>query len=306
MMGKKGARLGPLALGGVLPPVATPFRNQEIFLEALKRNLERYNTTGLSGYLILGSNGEASFLDERERREILMAARKHIPEDRIYMAGTGRESTRETIRWTNLAADAGADCALIVPPHYYRGRMTPDILRDHYTAVANASRIPILLYNVPQFTGINFAPSLVASLSRHPNIVGIKDSSGNIGQLSEIIRTTPDDFAVFVGSAPVFYPALCVGAVGGILAVANVIPDACVAIKHRFDAGDDAGAREQQFRITPLARWVTTEQGIGGLKAAMDAMGYEGGSPRAPLVSPGATDLQALKKLLTPFSRKHP
>ena len=290
-----------LQLGGVLPPVATPFQGQEISLEAMRRNLEKYNATGLSGYLILGSNGEAGYLDEREKRKILMAARETIPEDRIYMAGTGQESTRGTIQLTNIAADAGADCALIVPPHYYKGRMTPDILRDHYTAVAEAARIPILLYNVPQFTGINLTPSLVTSLFPHPNIVGIKDSSGNIGQLAEIIRTTPDDFAVFVGSAPVFYPALCLGAVGGILAVANVIPDVCVAIKDAFDAGDHSRARELQFRMTPLARWVTTEHGIGGLKAAMDVMGLEGGPPRAPLSSPSQKDVKVLHNLLSPF-----
>ncbi len=290
-----------LTLGGVLPPIATPFKDQELSIEMLKRNLDRYNTTGLSGYLILGSNGEAGFLNEREKEEVLAAAREGIPEDRIYMAGTGHESTRETIRWTNRAAEAGADCALIVPPHYYKGAMTPPVLRNHYTAVAEASRIPILLYNVPQFTGIHFAPSLVAELSHHPNIVGIKDSSGNIGQLSEIIRTTPDNFAVFVGSAPVFYPALCMGAVGGILAVANVIPDVCVGIQRCFEAGDHTGARKLQREMAPLARWVTSEQGIGGLKTAMDRMGYEGGFPRAPLPTPRQEDLQTLASLLIPF-----
>ena len=290
-----------LKLGGVLPPVATPFKDQALSIEILKRNLEKYHLTGLSGYLILGSNGEAGLLDDREKEEILTAAREYIPEDRIYMAGTGHESARDTIRWTNRAAKAGADCALIVPPHYYKGAMTPSVLRNHYLAVAESSRISILLYNVPQFTGINLSPSLVAELSRHPNIAGIKDSTGNIGQLAEILRTTPDDFAVFVGSAPVFYPALCMGAVGGILAVANVIPDACVEIQRRFEAGDHSGARERQVHITPLARWVTTAQGIGGLKAAMDRMGYEGGVPRAPLPSPGKKDLQVLENLIAPF-----
>jgi len=293
--------MNPLNLNGVLPPVATPFKDDEIDTEALKRNLEKYNQTGLAGYLILGSNGEGVYLNENEKRAILEAARQAIPEDRIFMAGTGQESTRETVRLTNSAADAGADCALIVTPNFYKGMMTSEALKRHYLSVAEAAKIPTLIYNVPQFTGINLTPDLVETLSSHPNIVGIKDSSGNIGQLAEIIRRTPKDFAVFVGSAPVFYPALCVGAVGGILAVANVIPEVCVALKKKFDAGNFAEARTLQFKITPLARWVTAEQGIGGLKMAMDEMGYEGGLPRSPLFSPDESHRSELKTLLEPF-----
>ncbi len=217
------------------------------------------------------------------------------------MAGTGQESTRETIRLTNLAADAGADCALIVTPNFYKGMMTFEALKRHYLAVADGVRIPVLIYNVPQFTGINLDAKLIETLSLHPNIVGIKDSSGNIGQLSDIIRTTPADFAVFVGSAPVFYPALCVGASGGILAVANVIPEVCVRLKTLFERGDHEEARELQFSMTPLARWVTAEHGIGGLKMAMTEMGYEGGAPRSPLFFPDEVHREALAKLLNPF-----
>ncbi len=292
----------PLILSGVLPPVATPFKDGEASPTLLKRNLEKYNRTGLSGYLILGSNGEAGYLSEKEKRDVLEAAREAIPDDKIFMAGTGRESTRETIRWTQLAAEAGADCALIVTPHYYKGQMTPETLSGHYRAVADAVEIPILIYNVPQFTGINLSPDLVAKLSRHPNIVGIKDSSGNIGQLAEIVRTTPDDFAVFVGSAPVFYPALCVGAVGGILAVANIIPDHCVDIMVLSKEGNPSEARALQFKITPLSRWVTTKHGIGGLKMAMDEMGFEGGLPRPPLRPPEESHRQELRDLLQPFT----
>jgi len=293
--------MNPLELKGVLPPVATPFTDDELDTEALKRNLEKYNKTGLSGYLILGSNGEGVYLNEGEKRAVLGAARQAIPQDRIFMAGMGQESTRETIRWVNISAEIGADCALIVTPNFYKGLMTFEALRRHYLAVAEAAKIPILIYNVPQFTGVNLTPDLIEALSSHPNIVGIKDSSGNIGQLAEIIRRTPNDFAVFVGSAPVFYPALCVGAVGGILAVANVIPEVCVALKERFDAGNHGEAKNLQFKITPLARWVTAEHGIGGLKMAMDEVGYEGGLPRSPLFPPDESHRSELKALLKPF-----
>ncbi len=291
----------PLKLEGVLPPITTPFRNDEVNINALRHNLEKYNKTRLAGYLVLGSNGEGVFLNEAEKISVLKAARDVIPEEKIFMAGMGQESTRETVRWVNLAAKIGADCALIVTPNYYKGMMRYEPLKRHYLTVADGAEIPILIYNVPQFTGINLDAGFVESVASHPNIVGIKDSSGNIGQLAEIVRSTPDDFAVFVGSAPVFYPALCMGAAGGILAVANLIPDVCVALKDKFDAGDFAGARDLQNAIAPLSRWVTSKLGIGGLKMAMDMMGYGGGLPRSPLFQPDEAERVTLEALLAPF-----
>jgi 4-hydroxy-2-oxoglutarate aldolase len=176
--------------------------------------------------------------------------------------------------------------------------MKPQILYDHFISVAESSRIGILIYNVPQFTGINLEPELVAKLSEHPNIIGIKDSSGNIQQLSEIVSLSQKGFAVFVGSAPVFFPALCIGAVGGILAVANVVPQECVRIKNLFDKKKLDEARVLQNRLTPLAKAVTTKYGIGGLKMAMDLSGYFGGNPRPPLKKPGQEVEEELKQLL--------
>ncbi len=276
-----------LRLEGVLPPVVTPFRHGEVDLEAFRANLERWNRTGLSGYLVLGSNGEAVYLEEREKEALLEAAREHIPSDRILMAGTGRESTRETVRFTRRAAELGADCALVITPAYFRGQMTPERLAAHFLRVADEAPIPVLVYNVPQFTGVNLQPELVARLAEHPNIVGIKDSSGNVGQLAEIVRLAPPGFAVFVGNAGVFYPALCVGAAGGILAVANAVPELCVALFRAHREGDHAAALALQRRISPLARLVTVVYGVGGLKAAMEQAGYRGGEVREPLTMPG-------------------
>jgi 4-hydroxy-2-oxoglutarate aldolase len=218
------------------------------------------------------------------------------------LVGTGMESTEETIRFTNQVAKMGADCALVVTPSYFKGSMKPQILYDHFVAVAESSRIGILIYNVPQFTGINLEPEWVAKLSGHSNIVGIKDSSGNIGQLSEVIRLSQKGFAVFVGSAPVFFPALCVGAVGGILAVANVVPQECVHIQNLFEERKLDDARVLQGRLTPLAGAVTTKYGIGGLKMAMDLAGYFGGNPRSPLKRPDKKIEEELKQLLLTFS----
>lgn len=287
-----------MKLSGVMPPVTTPFQDGRLAPDKLKKNFQKWNKTGLSGYLVLGSNGEAVYLNEKEKMRVIEVSRKSIPKSRIMMVGTGMESTQETIRFTNDAAKLGADCALVVTPSYFKGSMRPQILYDHFIAVAESSRIGILIYNVPQFTGINLEPELVAKLSDHSNIIGIKDSSGNIGQLSEIIHLSKKGFAVFVGSAPVFFPALCVGAAGGILAVANAVPQECVRIRNLFSKGKMNEARVLQNELSPLAKAVTTKYGIGGLKMAMDLAGYFGGNPRSPLKRPGREVEEELKRLL--------
>jgi 4-hydroxy-2-oxoglutarate aldolase len=287
-----------MKLGGVMPPITTPFQDGKLASDKLKNNFQKWNKTGLSGYLVLGSNGESVYLNEEEKIKVAEVSRASIPGSKIMMVGTGMESTQETIRFTNQVAKIGADCALVVTPSYFKGSMKPQILYDHFVAVAESSKIGILVYNVPQFTGINLEPEWVAKLSEHPNIVGMKDSSGNIGQLSEIIHLSEKGFAVFVGSAPVFFPALCMGAVGGILAVANVIPQEYVRIQSLFDKGKMNEAKALQNQLTPLAKAVTTRYGIGGLKIAMDLAGYFGGHPRLPLKRPNKEVEEELRRLL--------
>ena len=287
-----------MKFSGVMPPIATPFQDGKLASDKLKNNFQKWDKTDLSGYLVLGSNGEAVYLNEKEKIKVVEISRESIPASKIMLVGTGRESTEETIRFTNQVAEMGADGALVVTPSYFKGSMKPKILYDHFIAVAESSRIGILIYNVPQFTGINLEPEWVAKLSEHSNIIGIKDSSGNIGQLSEVIHLSQKGFAVFVGSAPVFFPALCVGAVGGILAVANLVPQECVRIQNLFDEKKFDDARVSQAQLTPLANAVTTKYGIGGLKMAMDLAGYFGGDPRTPLKRPGSEVEEELKKLL--------
>ena len=287
-----------MKLSGVMPPITTPFEHGKLASTKLKMNFQKWNQTGLSGYLVLGSNGEAVYLNEKEKIKVVEVSRESIPTSKIMLVGTGMESTQETILFTNQMAKIGADCALVVTPSYFKGSMKPQILYDHFIAVAESSRIGILIYNVPQFTGINLDPEVVAKLSEHANILGIKDSSGNIGQLSEMINLSQKGFAVFVGSAPVLYPALCIGAVGGILAVANVVPQECVQIQNLFDKGKMNEARLLQSRLIHLAKAVTIKYGIGGLKMAMDLAGYFGGNPRLPLKKPGKEVEEELKRLL--------
>lgn len=287
-----------MGIKGVMPPVTTPFEKGGVALGRLKENIQKWNATDISGYLMLGSNGEAVYLNEKEKLSLVEASREAIPSSKIMMVGTGLESTRETVQFTNQAAKRGADFALVITPSYYKRSMTPDILYDHFIAVAESSRIKILLYNMPQFTGIDMVPELVARLSEHQNIVGIKDSSGNIGQLSEIVKLSKDDFSVLTGSAPVFFPALCVGAAGGILALANITPKEACQIYDLFQQEKFSEARKLQERLTPLAKAVTKKYGIGGLKMTMDMAGYFGGEPRLPLKRPGKEAEEELRKLL--------
>lgn len=287
-----------MKLGGVMPPITTPFQKGELALDKLKDNLRKWNQTGLSGFLVLGSNGETVYLNDKEKIKVIEVCRNSIPVDKIMMVGTGLESTQETIRFTNQAAKMGADYALVITPSYFKGSMKPEIIREHFIAIAESSKIGVLLYNVPQFTGINMEPELVAKLSEHPNILGIKDSSGNIGQLSQIVDLSQNGFAVFIGSAPAFFPALCIGATGGILAVANVIPQECVQIQKLFNEGKLDEARTLQGQLTFLAKAVTTKHGIGGLKIAMGLAGYFGGNPRRPLQRPRKEVEEELNQLL--------
>jgi len=291
-------------LSGVIPPITTPFQNGRVALNKLKENFKKWNRTGLSGFLVLGSNGEAVYLNNREKLRLIETSRESIPASKVMVVGTGLEATQETIRFTNQAARMGANLGLVVTPSYFKGSMKPQILHDHFVSVAEGSKMGILLYNVPQFTGINMAPELVARLSEHPNIIGIKDSSGNIGQLSEMIHLCRKDFRVFVGSAPVLFPALCVGASGGLLAVADAIPEECVQILKLFEAKKFDEARALQNRLTPVANAVTVKHGIGGLKKAMDLVGYFGGDPRPPLKRVGPEVEQELKSLLAQLRGK--
>jgi 4-hydroxy-2-oxoglutarate aldolase len=287
-----------MKLAGVMPPIATPFEGGDVAPDRLRENFQKWNETDLSGYLVLGSNGETAYLNDKERLSVVEISREAIPPSKLMLVGTGMESTRETIRFTNRVAKMGADYALVITPFYFKDSMKPQILHDHFISIADSAQIGILLYNVPRFTGINMEPDLVARLSEHPNIVGIKDSSGHIGQLSEIVHLCRKGFAVFTGSAPVLFSALCIGAVGGIVAVANVIPQEFSKIQALFRKGNIDEARHLQHRFTPLAKAVTVRYGIGGLKAAMDLAGYFGGNPRPPLQRPGKKAEEELRQLL--------
>lgn len=278
---------------GVFAPIPTPFdQDEHISYPHLRHNLEKWAGTKLAGLVVLGSNGEFVFLDADEKEALVAFVREHFPREKAVIAGTGCESTRQTIEVTRRAARAGADAALVLNPSYYKGAMTDAVLRHFFFDVADASPIPVMIYNMPRNTGLNLSAELVVSLAEHPNIAGIKDSSGNIVQISEIVAGVRADFAVFAGSGSFLLPTILMGGVGGTLAVANVIPDLCadiVALAEEAQVTCPAGsrlaeARSLQRKIIPLNAAVTTRWGIPGLKAALDLIGYYGGPPRRPLL----------------------
>jgi 4-hydroxy-2-oxoglutarate aldolase len=289
----------PTNFNGILLPVTTPFAaNEEINLRGLGENINKWNTTGIRGYVILGSTGERVNLDEREYVEVIETARQAVPKEFAFIVGAGQQSTRGTIREIGVAAQAGAEAVLVITPHYYRAAITQDALVRHYTTVADASSIPIILYSMPDLTGIKIEPETAARLSAHENIVGIKDSSPDVAKLAETVRLVPDGFAVMIGNGTVLCEALQAGARAGILAVGCVAPQLCVAIYEAVQAGEIDRASALQSALTPLARAVTKTYGIGGLKAALEMNGYFGGAIRAPLQHPSEAARDEIAELL--------
>ncbi|HXW06321.1 MAG TPA: dihydrodipicolinate synthase family protein [Vicinamibacterales bacterium] len=272
-------------LDAVFPPMCTPFDDSgRIDAAAIGTNVARWVAAGTGGVVALGSNGEAPLLDEAESDEVVAAVRASLPADRTLIAGTGRESTAATIAASRRAAALGASAVLVRTPSYFRSRMTPEALARHYSSVADACPVPVLLYNYPAVTGVNLAPETVGRLSGHPNIAGIKETSSDTAQVAAYVDASTASFTVMAGSAPTAYASLCVGARGAILAAACVVPEQCVALLAAHRRGDHAEARRLQRSITPLARLVTTEYGVPGLKAAMNLAGYAAGDPRLPLL----------------------
>jgi len=279
-----------MTFAAVFPPMATPFAGGDVDEAAIVSNVRRWIAAGVGGVVALGSNGEAPLIDEDESDRVIGAARGAVPDGKLLIAGTGRESTRSTIDASRRAAALGADAVLVRTPSYFKGRMTPDAFVLHYRAVADASTVPVLLYNYPAVTGVNLTPETVGRLAEHPNIVGIKETGTDAAQLSAYVdATAASAFSVIAGTAPTFFAALTVGAVGGILAAACVVPDVCIKLYGLTVAGRVAEARALQRRLSPLAKMVTTTYGVPGLKAAMDLNGYRGGEPRLPL-SPAPPD----------------
>ena len=267
-------------LRGVFPPIPTPFHSDALDTAALGSNCDRWMATRVHGLVVLGSTGEAPLVDDAESDQAIETVRARVPHDRLLIAGVGRESTVATAAAAVRAGALGVDAVLVRTPSFFKTLLTDEAWVAHYTAVADASPVPVILYNVTAFTGVTLPVEVVAQLAEHPNIVGMKESGSDIGFVSALVDETPTDFALLTGSAPAFYVSLVSGAVGGVLALACVVPDLCVELYDLVRSNRLAEARALQRQLTPFARLITSVHGVPGLKAALSMMGYAGGVPR--------------------------
>ena len=285
-------------LHGIYAPIPAPFQNDELAFDKLAQNMEFWLGSKLSGIVALGSNGEFVVLSPEEKRKLISEVCRLSDGKKPVVAGTGCESTKETIELTKYAAHAGAQAALILSPNYYKRAMTDALNKNFYLEVADASPIPLILYNMPGNSTINLSAKLVAELSEHPNIIGVKDSGGNIVQIAEIINSTSTDFVVFAGSASFLYPSLALGAVGGTLALANILPNECAQMQELVMAGKHNEAKDLQLRLLDINNAVTARWGVPGLKAALEIQGLYGGEPRRPLLPLGQQERKELADIL--------
>ena len=286
-------------LAGVFTPIVTPFRQDETIDEAgLRANVAHWMRTPLAGLVVLGSNGEAAQLEDAEADRVVSIVREAVPLDRPLIAGTGRESTRATIAATRRAGAAGVDAVLVRTPAFFTPQMTSEAFVRHYLEVADAAPVPVLLYNVTLYTGVNLAPEAVERLASHPNIVGVKESGSDISQIAEYVARTPDAFTVLAGSGTSLFHALCAGCQGAIVAVAALVPDDCVRLWTLVRDGRIDEARALQRRLMPVARAIGAGYGVPGLKAALDLLGLAGGPPRPPLRPLSSHGVESIRGIL--------
>jgi len=272
-------------LNGIFAAITTPFDGDDaVAVDRLRENIARYNRVPLAGYVAVGSTGESVLLTRAEVEQVFSAVREAAAPGRILIAGTGSESTPETISRSKAAANLGFDGVLVKTPSFYKSALNPDTLAEHYRRVADASKLPVILYSIPQLTGVALEADLVARLADHPNIIGIKESSGNVQRVGEIIAAVPEGFQVVVGSADTLYASLLLGAAGGVLALADCLPELCIELYRAVAADQTANARNLNRQILPASKKIVRQLGIAGLKWAMDYRGYYGGPVRGPLL----------------------
>jgi 4-hydroxy-2-oxoglutarate aldolase len=287
---------------GVFAALTTPFAaDDSVAIADLKQNIQRYNATGLAGYAVQGSTGESVLLTRAEWDSVLVAAKEAASPQKRLLAGTGVESTAETISRSKRAAELGYHAALVKTPYYYKPVYKPDVLIAHYRRVADASPIPVMLYSVPQFTGISLEAPEVAALAEHPNIIGIKESSGHVQRVAEMVAATPASFQVLTGGAGVLLPSLIVGAKGAILALASALPEKCAELYEVTRRGQLEAARELQKNLLRASKLIVSELGIPGVKFVMDQRGYCGGAPRSPLLPLSDAAKRRVLELLATF-----
>ena len=284
-------------ISGIIAPITTPFVDEAVSIDQLKGNVRKYRDTPLSGFFVLGSNGENKSLTEAEKLKILEAVLGERSDHQLIMAGTGYESTRQAIAFSKKAADLGADFVSLLTPSYFKKRLTDEAMIGYYTEVAEALSIPVLIYNAPGFTGMTISPKVIEAISRHPNIAGMKDTSpANIGRYLEVCG---EDFDVLSGTIDTLFPGLALGASGGVVSLANAFPHPCCELYKRFKRGDLQGARKLFYKLFRLNHSVSGNFGVAGVKYAMEVAGYYGGPPRLPLLPLTDSDKKLIKQAIS-------
>lgn len=283
---------------GIFAALTTPFIQGEISPENLKENIQKYNAFDLSGYVVLGSTGEGVYLTDEESEKIVRTAKETASSEKKIIVGTARESTKITLEFTNRMAAYNIDAALIRTPSYFKPKLDREVLKKHYLTIADNSKIPLLIYNVPHYTGIFVSQELIIELSHHPNIVGIKDSSGNLAFVSELIPRVSPDFSILLGAGSIILSGLIMGASGGILTLADIVPAKCVELYKLFQNGKMEKAQKLQLELIPLNKAVTQTLGVPGAKYALDLLGYFGGLPRLPLLPLDEKGKEEIKNIL--------
>ena len=289
-------------LAGIFPALTTPYHEDgSVALDHFKSNLARYNQTGVTGCVVLGSTGESVLLSSAEAESLLVAAKEAAAPGKLLIAGTGAESTAETITKTKRAAALGYEIALVKTPYYYKPAYRSEVYLRHYRSIADASPIPILLYSVPIFTGVTLETPEIVALAQHPNIIGIKDSSGVIQRIVEVGAQAPKEFQILTGSAGVLHPAFTSGAKGAILALASALPEKCVELHDLWKHGQNAEAQALQQRLALASKTIVSEGSIAGVKYAMDLRGFHGGQPRLPLLPLTEDKQQRIAQIVSHF-----
>jgi 4-hydroxy-2-oxoglutarate aldolase len=289
-----------MKLNGIFAAITTPFDAEgAVASDRLRENIAKYNRVPLAGYVAIGSTGESVLLTRAEVEQVFSATREAAAPGKLLIAGVGSESTPETISRAKAAANIGFDAVLVKTPSFYKSALTPDALNEHYRRVADASKLPVILYSIPQLTGVPLEADLVARLAEHPNIIGIKESSGNVQRVGEIIAAAPAGFQTVVGSADTLYASLMLGAVGGVLALADCLPEICIDLYRAVAADQNSTARDLNLRILPASKKIVRQFGIPGVKAAMDFRGYYGGPVRGPLTPLNAAQRREVETLVS-------
>jgi 4-hydroxy-2-oxoglutarate aldolase len=286
----------PKKLSGISAPISTPFVDGEVAYDRLRSNVQKYSETALAGFFALGSNGESMFLNESEKLKVLEVVLQEKADHQMVMAGAGYESTRQTISFSNQVAEMGADFVSILTPSYFKKRLTDDAMIGYYNDVADAVAIPVVAYNAPGFTGMTLTPKVVEVISRHPNVIGMKDTSR--GNMSTYLSVAGNDFDILSGTVSTLFESMLLGAKGGVVSLANAFPAPCCELYEACKAVDLDKARRLHYMLIKLNKSVSGSFGVVGVKYAAEVAGYHGGDPRKPLLPITEEDRLSIKKAI--------